>query len=355
MGKIWIVLVNKSPKGPLSIEEVESLIAAKIISRADLAIKINENSEEKTDWKFLWQYPEFDRRLSSDAVAKEPKKPQAPAPERRAVLSEDQVAKKVNHDLPDEIALIDPADLVITAKKKKMLSSESLLSSTEDDDVETLPYENQSSKGSEWRYGFLVIMVLLIGSYVRGLFKPSGDLENSNSSPVVVRKPAQANQPIAPKPQMAAKSAPSIENVPDMSNNVSVPKPIPVPKEARKNEITLEEYQRLKESRAQQEKEEEQNQIQEREEQERLANKENLEERNAEDRRDENLEEDDRNSNEENLDIPLKKRAAARRIANRKLKRRKDAEESDQYDRDNERDYRDEERRDEYDRRDGNE
>lgn len=49
MGKHWIVLVNKAPKGPLSLEEVKSLLAEKIINRTDLALEVIEDSAEKKD------------------------------------------------------------------------------------------------------------------------------------------------------------------------------------------------------------------------------------------------------------------------------------------------------------------
>jgi hypothetical protein len=57
----WIVLIDKTPRGPLEQSEIELLIQQGVIRRNDFAILVS-NLEEKASWKFLWQFPQFDRR-----------------------------------------------------------------------------------------------------------------------------------------------------------------------------------------------------------------------------------------------------------------------------------------------------
>jgi hypothetical protein len=107
----WIVLINKSPKGPLGADEINALIAQGIVKRNDAAFLVGG---KKTEWKFLWQFAEFDRR-KLDENAKKPAAPPKPVVEtggeRRTVPQMD-----VLDLLPSEIASIRPEDLVSRAK-----------------------------------------------------------------------------------------------------------------------------------------------------------------------------------------------------------------------------------------------
>ncbi|MFM8314812.1 MAG: hypothetical protein ACKOA8_11050, partial [Deltaproteobacteria bacterium] len=168
MGKHWIVLVNKAPKGPLSLEEVKSLLAEKIINRTDLALEVIEDSaEKKTEWKFLWQYPEFDLRLQN-AQANPSKTNSTPTPEnRRNSLSEEQLKSKVSQALPEEFALINPEDLVLTQKKNKFREPKTLELSSNDDGVDSLPYTPIRQGGFRWGYAIVALLVLVVGKYAK--------------------------------------------------------------------------------------------------------------------------------------------------------------------------------------------
>jgi hypothetical protein len=67
MASQWIVMVNRIPRGPLSEDEILILFSKNLISRNDLAYLVPENASEGTaEWKFLWQFPSFDRRKNEN-------------------------------------------------------------------------------------------------------------------------------------------------------------------------------------------------------------------------------------------------------------------------------------------------
>jgi hypothetical protein len=100
--KQWIVLIGKSPKGPLNEEEIRDLLAQKVIRTNDIAYQLPESTELKapTEWKLLWQYPEFDRRKESPS--------NSPQAERRK--KEPSLAALT--ELPAELLNISPEDLL---------------------------------------------------------------------------------------------------------------------------------------------------------------------------------------------------------------------------------------------------
>jgi hypothetical protein len=108
MGSIrWIVLVQKTPKGPFTTEELQSLIEQGLVRRNDVAFQVLEGSQKAhTGWKFIWQFEEFERRNPDENSSPRPNEPEEERrtnPRREITLEE----------LPPEIAAIQPDDLVL--------------------------------------------------------------------------------------------------------------------------------------------------------------------------------------------------------------------------------------------------
>lgn len=124
--KTWIVLVNKVPRGPLSEEQIAALLEQGILRRNDVAFEISTSKEGKTEgkretgWKLLWQFQEFDRRLSQPRENAVPPSSQngslsssGPGGDRRASLSEQEIRKRTEAAVPSEIFEIAPEELVV--------------------------------------------------------------------------------------------------------------------------------------------------------------------------------------------------------------------------------------------------
>lgn len=293
MGKRWIVLVNRSPRGPLTFEEVSTLLSENVLKRTDLALQVSENNQEKSEWKFLWQYPEFDAR-NTTASSETPQ-----SQERRTPVSSTKVQTKVAELLPDEIAMINPEDLIVSSKKGKGKSIQSFLMPEGSDGVDELPYNsNQSSRsGFRWSHGFVAVTVVLMGFFIKGMVRRFNEvtapIEVESSSRQVARVPAARviERPVKTPPSSGdskAKVSPPVApaSSPEPSENT--------PSKAR-NEITLEEYERMKSDRAEQERIEEEDRRREEEAEEQLA------ERKSEDS------DRDNETNDEETDRPRKR------------------------------------------------
>lgn len=110
--KQWIVLIGKSPKGPLNESEIRELLNQKVIRTNDIAYLLPESSELKapTEWKLLWQYPEFDRRKDApSAVTPTERRKKEPLPSPLA-------------ELPPELVNISPEELIPRASSAAAFS-----------------------------------------------------------------------------------------------------------------------------------------------------------------------------------------------------------------------------------------
>lgn len=267
MGKNWIVLVDKSPRGPLSFEEVSALLDEKIISRTDLALFVsNENSEEKADWKFLWQYPEFDLRLKRTENSPPPLKL-----EKRKPQSSLQIQAQISDTLPEEIAMISPEDLIVSVKKGRAKGPAPLTFSEKDEEEDSLSYAGARPGNAKWGFAVLGLFVLLVGGWVKSTFFETVEPEPENKTTNVARTPAKANIKV-PTPKVAVpinpKSAAAARTV-QTEKASEANKPVNFPG---KNEISVEEYQKMKEANAAKERAQEDEQHRQNEEAENLAN-----------------------------------------------------------------------------------
>ncbi len=127
MNRIWILLVQKSTKGPFALSEVSELLDKGVIRRNDLALKIDPDAPKGTgSWKMLWQYEEFDRRREEWDAA-EPIPTLAPPKEgdRRNQIDEKEADRLVQEALPIELGEIQPEDLIQRSTREMMRPSDS--------------------------------------------------------------------------------------------------------------------------------------------------------------------------------------------------------------------------------------
>jgi hypothetical protein len=170
----WVVLLQKAPRGPLTRDEVRALIDQGLLRMNDLAMEIPDPESgaagPKADWKLLWQFPEFNRRIG------ERRKPDAPAAavpagaeqrqrsdRRAAELSPEEQKRRILEDLPPEIAAINPSDLAMRSAKAPIRTpSEEEVRST------PTPESTEASPAPRWSRlaaisGGAVAAVLVIG------------------------------------------------------------------------------------------------------------------------------------------------------------------------------------------------
>ncbi|NBT58254.1 hypothetical protein EBT16_05670 [bacterium] len=120
--KEWIVLLDKSPRGPLSEEEIGELLSKGILRRIDLAFLVPETpGEGQAQWKFLWQFPEFDARQKAKDVP-----PPAAVLEKRQPKTEEQITGQIQENIPLDLQTITIDDLILRANsspKREFVSS----------------------------------------------------------------------------------------------------------------------------------------------------------------------------------------------------------------------------------------
>lgn len=141
----WIVLLNKSPKGPLSKEEIEALLEKKILRRNDIAYLVPTDSDAKTptEWKLLWQFPQFDRRIGPSELT----------PEERRAQHEPTFGPSEN--IPLEFRDISPDELILRSRRYDETTEVSVGPST--------PTEETTSKLSWRQWAFATSAVSLGG------------------------------------------------------------------------------------------------------------------------------------------------------------------------------------------------
>lgn len=118
----WVVLLNKMPRGPFSADEIRSLLNQGLLRHNDLALLIQSEVESGIGvWKFLWQYSEFDSRLT----VKDPSQIPVAVLEKRQPKNEEQVAQAVKELVPLDLQSIRIEDLIVKASSgvRKELSS----------------------------------------------------------------------------------------------------------------------------------------------------------------------------------------------------------------------------------------
>ncbi len=319
MGNHWIVLINRSPRGPLTFEEVSTLLKDNVIKRTDLALQISlENKESKSDWKFLWQYSEFDLRDKNDSAESSPKNKTLEY-NRRSPSNENKLKAEISAILPDEIAMINPEDLVISNQRNRIREGSSPLILGDEGIREDIP-SAPKAEGSGWRYlGLGSFMMLLAVFYWKGSgYREPSEVETSSLSERSISKDSTV---------IPAKTNPSVGKESSLSLNDSTKKQsleLNRVKPPGRNEISLEDYQKLKEERAGKERLEEEDQRRENEEAAMVAKEEEEQEETV-------VANSEREDNEEVTELPLKKSKKTKRSSRvSRSQKRKLAEESEE-------------------------
>ena len=319
MGNHWIVLINRSPRGPLTFEEVSTLLKDNVIKRTDLALQISlENKEGKSDWKFLWQYSEFDLRNKNDSAESSPKNKTLEY-NRRSPANENKLKTEISAILPDEIAMINPEDLVISNQRNRIREGSSPLILGDEGIREDIP-SAPKAEGSGWRYlGLGSFMMLLAVFYWKGSgYREPSEVETSSLSERSISKDSTVI-PTKTNPSVGKESALSLnDSTKTQSLELNRVKP------PGRNEISLEDYQKLKEERAGKERLEEEDQRRENEEAAMVAKEEEQQEETV-------VANSEREDNEEVTELPLKKSKKTKRSSRvSRGQKRKLAEESEE-------------------------
>jgi hypothetical protein len=112
--KRWVVLINRAPKGPLTEEEIHTLLTQGVIRRNDIAYRVGEEGPKSaSEWKILWQFPEFDRRFQEGNEKSEKKEPTTlGTPERRQSPDPAEIAQKKLTEVPLDLYEITPEELI---------------------------------------------------------------------------------------------------------------------------------------------------------------------------------------------------------------------------------------------------
>lgn len=91
----WVVMIDKNPVGPYSESSIRQKLEAGELRPNDIAFKIPQGQTKPgTEWKFLWQFLEFDRRNQGEDGYENQ--------ERRQPRTDDEVRKHVLSSLPQE-------------------------------------------------------------------------------------------------------------------------------------------------------------------------------------------------------------------------------------------------------------
>lgn len=251
--KTWIVLINKTPRGPLTEDEVKALLQQRLIRTNDLAY-LYESASAKASWKFLWQFPEFDRRLN------ETPPPKAVLEKRTATPGEEALPQAISEKVPEEFLDITPEELVLKAGGSRVIN---LSTPSLEDAAEEASEESSTSsfnrRPAALAFGTLAISLIVYFYSGQSARNPASD---EAKKPLPGAIPTTSWMPKAPVPKnLSGKSvALPLDNRPKtvlpspQAPAAQVRKPMPppgsdqqeefVPEVKDKGEISYEEYRR---------------------------------------------------------------------------------------------------------------
>lgn len=239
MGNRWIVLIDKSPKGPLTEAEIHALLEQGIVRTNDIAYRVEQNSGGKAEWKFLWQFSEFDRRNSAHTT-----QAKFPILERRTPRPSAEVEEEKKKILLEDIDLIRPEDLTYRPTTKTEMERKFTLeeSYSAENDVSSHYTGGPSLASRIWLLALVVPVAASMGYFVLNSGK------NAISTPVQRVLPLQAerDEEVVPENLSRSVSSSPLENVkppPIVRRN---PKELPKPVEDG-GEISYEEYRKKQE------------------------------------------------------------------------------------------------------------
>ena len=111
----WVVLVQKVPRGPMDESEIQALLQQRLITHNDLAFLISiKDPRAPSEWKFLWQFSEFDRRKPRPDG--QPDQMAVKYAAVRKPISEEEIKRRAKEALKEALPLklidISPSDLL---------------------------------------------------------------------------------------------------------------------------------------------------------------------------------------------------------------------------------------------------
>ncbi len=131
--KKWVIIINKQLKGPFTAQEIEAMFNKNMLSRNDIAMVVDENVNDpfNRNWKFLWQFSEFERRKEQPKVktpVSEERRKTTPLPkiDEKLLEIEDSefIFNKIKKDVPQETTV--PQEIKIYKMPQKNLFQKSL-------------------------------------------------------------------------------------------------------------------------------------------------------------------------------------------------------------------------------------
>jgi hypothetical protein len=221
----WIVLLNKSPKGPLSEEEIRALLKQGIVRRNDIAYRIPPEGDNKaqTEWKLLWQFPEFDRRADQPAaVAAES------TAERRILEPAVEATRKALTEIPPDLLNIAPEDL-LPKSTGLALSVDREPSEMSEAPVEPRPTFADFEKLSRnrWIFGTAGVLVTAVILYIAlPSMKPGAAALSTDALPPGYNERMPASPP-ASRANMVVPTPTSSSRLPIASRRMPEDAPIP--------------------------------------------------------------------------------------------------------------------------------
>ncbi len=219
----WIVLLNKVPHGPLSEAQVRALINEGHLRHNDIAYEVRpkpEGDEVKvnSEWKLLWQFPEFDRRNEPDvktswAGTATPPSAEKVLEERRKEVNETEVKARARGHLPPEMLDIAPEELVVHSTTAEPL----FLAAQAEERIKASFEVNLPSAKVLWALGGMLLLLVTVGLY-RSKGKAGSFQASRDTAPPPARDTGSSSRAIP------AARAPS--RAPSRLMGAAIPRPV---------------------------------------------------------------------------------------------------------------------------------
>lgn len=240
----WIVLIEKTPRGPLSEAEIKTLLSQGVVRINDIAYKVESSDSSRAEWKFLWQFVEFDRRNSTHSEREAFRER-----ERRTTKEQTELKEEANSLLPNELSAIQPEDLVFhsTSSDEKRIDSEL------PDRLPDLPQGSKFSGQSRW---LLAAPLVLVIGYALTRVQLKTEVVEEPKKEMRLPLADEDDVPITRAP--TATSQPVRPAAPPIRPSLRLQKPAPsLPKPADAGEISYDDYRRQRDEQLEKERQEE--------------------------------------------------------------------------------------------------
>lgn len=104
--------MNRVPRGPYGEAELRALLDRGLIRVTDLAY-IPSGDKDIREWRFLWQFPEFDRRKPKDEPTKKAEPVgEAPKPPPRRAMDAQEIRNEIVKRLPKDLMDLSSEELL---------------------------------------------------------------------------------------------------------------------------------------------------------------------------------------------------------------------------------------------------